>query len=279
MTAGSQHLGDALQDLLDQRLAGAQRDYAEAHLRACEQCRWQLESLRRVKQAVTAHAARQAVPAHLSSAVAQALDREDLLNRRAAVPPRIAQRPKLRWAMGFGLAATAAFVAVVLWSARPPGPASAPGQALPAAVAADFAAFRAGELTLAARTAEPQELERFFAAQGLGFEARVFDLAMMNYRVAGGRIHQVGGRPSALFVYQGPNDARLLCQMYEGTLAELPPATETLEHNGITFQVYRQGELTAVFWPEGKVICVLVSDLDPADVIRLAFAKAVPVAV
>ncbi len=46
-----------------------------------------------------------------------------------------------------------------------------------------------------------------------------------------------------------------------------------------SFRVYRQDGLTAVFWPEGKVICGLESDLDPGDVIRLAFAKAVRVPV
>ena len=272
MSARAGHLGDAIQDLLDGRLGEAERAQAQAHLQACPRCRRELESLRQVKEAVAAHAARQPVPARLSEAIAQTLDREDLRARAVTSHRRSSVRPKLRWALGFGLAAMAAFVSVLLWIARAPA-------GLPAAVAQDFAEFRAGGLSLDLHTEEPRDLERFFAARGIGFETRVFDLGMMNYRVAGGRIHKLQGRPSALFVYQGPGDARLLCQMYEGQLDELPPATETLEHNGIAFRVYRQDGHTAVFWPEGKVMCVLVSDLDPSEVIRLAFAKAVRVPV
>ncbi len=267
MSARAGHLGEAIQDLLDGRLGEVERAQAQAHLQACPRCRRELESLRQVKEAVAAHAARQPVPARLSEAIARTLDREDLRTRR---PWSV--RPKLRWALGFGLAAMAAFVSVLVWIARAPA-------GLPAAVAQDFAAFRAGGLSLDLRTEEPRDLERFFAARGIGFETRVFDLGMMNYRVAGGRIHNLQGRPSALFVYQGPGNARLLCEMYEGRLDELPPATEALEHNGIAFRVYRQDGLTAVFWPEGKIMCVLVSDLDPSEVIRLAFAKAVRVPV
>lgn len=63
--------------------------------------------------------------------------------------------------------------------------------------------------------------------------------------------------------------------MYEGQLADLPRSADVREHNGITFQVYRAGALTLVFWQEGTVICVLASDADAEAVIQLAYAKAV----
>ncbi|MGH8441563.1 MAG: zf-HC2 domain-containing protein [Nevskiaceae bacterium] len=264
------HLGEAIEDLLQGRLGAAERAQAEAHLQACPRCRREFESLRQVKQAVAAHAARQTVPVGLGDAIARALDRE----RERADTPRGAARPNFRWALirtwGFGLAAMAALISVLSWVAWDPA-------GLPEAVTEDFAEFQAGRLPLDLRTTEPRELERFFA-RGMEFRTQVFDLAMMDYRLAGGRIHQLRGRPSALSVYDGPGDARVaarvLCQMYEGQIDELPAATELLEHNGIAFRVYRKDGLTAVFWAEGKVICVLVSDLRSEDVIRLAFAKA-----
>lgn len=63
--------------------------------------------------------------------------------------------------------------------------------------------------------------------------------------------------------------------MYEGLLAELPRTDDVREHNGITFQVYRAGALTLVFWQEGGVVCVLASDAESKTVIQLAYAKAV----
>jgi len=275
MSTASNHLGETIQDLLGGQLGEVERAQAQAHLQACARCRREFQSLRQVQKAVAAHAARQAVPADLGIAITRALDQEDVRapvndsRRRAVVRPK----PRsARWVLGFGLAATAAFASILLWSAWTPA-------RLPAAVAEGFAKFQAGEVTLEMRTAEALELERFFAAREVGFEAHVLDLGMMTYRVVGGRVERVQGRSSTLTYYQGSGGARVLCQMYVGTLDELPPATEVLEHNGIAFRVYRQDGLTAVFWREGKVICVLVSDLDPREVIRLAFAKAVRVPV
>src|SRR2546427_8170509 len=82
------------------------------------------------------------------------------------------------------------------------------------------------------------------------------------------------GRPSALFAYRGPEGRDLVCQMYEGRLEELPRSDDVREHNGITFQVYRAGRLTVVFWQEGAVVCVLASDAEAETVIQLAYAKA-----
>jgi hypothetical protein len=63
--------------------------------------------------------------------------------------------------------------------------------------------------------------------------------------------------------------------MYEGRFAELPPADEVRRHDGMTFQVYRAGRLTLVFWQEGDMVCVLASDAESEEVIQLAYAKAV----
>jgi anti-sigma factor RsiW len=268
MTPSHEHLGEVLQDLLDRRLGGVELERAQAHLQVCPPCRRELESLRQVKRALAAYALRQTVPAELGTEVGRMLDREDSRAPAAALGRRWPSR--FRWAFGVGLAAAAAFVSVALWVAQRPA-------GLPAAVARDFAEFQAGTLPLDLHTTEPPELERFFASSGMTFETHVFDLGMMNFRVVGGRVHRTQGRPSTVFVYRGPGDTHILCEMYEGSLDELPPAAETLEHNGIAFQVYRRNGVTAVFWPEGKVICVLVSNLDPAEVIRLAFAKAVKV--
>jgi len=46
-------------------------------------------------------------------------------------------------------------------------------------------------------------------------------------------------------------------------------------HGGISFFVYRRDARTLVFWPEGKVLCVLASEAPTEEVVALAFAKAV----
>ncbi len=265
ITAHQAHLGEQLQDLLDDRLAASARAQVGAHLRDCSHCRREFETLRRAKHALAAYAKRLEVPAQLGESLSRALDREDLAEPAQAPRSRIPLRP--RWALGFGLAAVVAIASASLWFTRSPA-------RLPAAVAQDFFALQSGQLLLEMRTTQPHELESAFASRNTGFKTQVYDLAMMGYRLAGGRVHRLQGRPSTLYVYEAPGGERLMCEMYEGRLDELPAASETLEHRGVTFRVYREAGLTAVFWQEGEVVCVLISDLDSRQVIELAFAKA-----
>ena len=49
------------------------------------------------------------------------------------------------------------------------------------------------------------------------------------------------------------------------------------QHSGVgveTVRFYEREGLTTVFWQEGPVVCVLVSDTDAETVIQLAFDKA-----
>jgi anti-sigma factor RsiW len=144
-------------------------------------------------------------------------------------------------------------------------------------VARDFSAYSSGELVLAVQARDPATIERYFAGNGIPFTTRVFDLGMMGYELSGGRVNRLHGRASALFAYRESDGRLLVCQMYEGSVAERPPAAETRVNNGITFFVHRVGWTTLVFWQEGDVVCVLASDAAPEDVIQLAFAKAVKV--
>lgn len=266
MSTESAHLGEEIQDLLDGRLDAATRARMDAHLEACSQCQRELEALRSVKQAAGRIAVQKA-PADLASAVSRALDLEDRRGNAAREPTR---HVWLRPALALGLLVLIG-VAVWLWPGRG-------ATDLTASVAQDFSSFRTGRLVLGLRTTDTRKLEEFFAANGIAFETRVFDLGMMGYRATGGRVHGLNGRPSALFVYEGEGERLLLCEMYEGRLSELPTPAAVREHNAIRFHVHQKDGLTMVFWQEGEVVCVLVSQIPTEDVIQLAFAKAVRVA-
>lgn len=264
MSGESTHLGEILGDLLDGRLSPEERARAEAHVAGCEQCRRELEAARWAKEA--AHLVAGApVPAVVEAAVFRALDQEE----RAG---GVARRTHAQWrpwgpALAFGIVAVAA-IALLLWR-----PWKKPD--LPRAVAQDYSAYARASLPLEIETRDTQKVEEFFAARGVPFETRVFDLAMMGFQVVGGRVHVLSGRTSALFVYQGADGQILLCEMFEGSLADLPPPAEVRGHNGIRFAIHSLEGTTMVFWEEGPVVCVLVSRMNPEDVIQLAFAKAV----
>jgi len=256
---------EELQDLLDGRLEEPARSEIAAHVTRCPRCREELAALERARAAARGLPPL-AEPADLALRIASVLDAED----RASAPGPTRRRLAHRWPLvAAGLIAAAVLVALLL---RPSATAD-----LPAAVGRDFAGYRDARLALELRTGDPAALERFFAARGIAFPTRVFDLGMMRYRLAGGRVHRVAGRPSALFAYTGPNAAPLICEMYGGSLAELPRAAEQRVHDGITFRVYRVGRMTLVFWQEGTVVCVLASEGNTDEVVQLAYAKAVKV--
>ena len=258
MTASSPHPREMLHELVDGRLAGEERAGVERHLASCPACRQELEVLRATKQAAGRTFAAAAPPPDLDSRVRAALDAEDRRPVRAGLPPR-GRRGRL-----FIYAALAAVLAAGIWVLVRP-------RSAPADVSRAYAEYRVGRLPLERLTADAPALDAFFAQRNLGFPSRVFDLGMMGYRLVGGRIHHVGRRPSAFFVYQGPAGQVLLCEMYEG----VPPAgAEVRLHEGIRFQVHHRGKTTLVFWPEGDVVCVLVSDIPSEEVVQLAFAKA-----
>jgi len=267
MSTESAHLGEAIQDLLDGRLDADTRARLEAHLAECSECRRELEALRWTKGVVAREKAVQEVPPGLAAAISRTLDLEDRPGS-AASPHKAA--PWLRPTLAAGLLVLIGG-AVLLWRGRAVTD-------LATMVAQDYSSFRTGALPLGLRTADTRKLEEFFAANGIPFETRVFDLGMMGYRTAGGLVHALDDRPSALFVYEGDGGRLLLCQMYQGQLSELPPPAAVRAHDGIRFHVYHKDGLTMVFWQEGDVVCVLASEIAAEEVIQLAFAKAVKVA-
>ena len=263
MTDNASHLGATLQEFLDGRLDGPRQAEVRAHLAVCPHCRSELEALRWVRNVALKQLPSEEVPSGLAARIASALDAAE--GGTGGATNRTIRRRWRSWAGAGALLAAAAVALLLLLPSR--------GDVVNA-VARDYAQYSGGRLELGLRSSDGAAVESLFVRGGIAFRTRVFDLGMMQYRLVGGRIHRLRGRPSALFAYRGPEGRDLVCQMYEGRLAELPRSDDVREHNGITFQVYRAGRLTLVFWQEGAVVCVLASDAESETVIQLAYAKA-----
>lgn len=243
-----------IDDLVSGELPDERRGELGGHLESCEACRADLDALQALRTATRGLADRVDPPSGLEGEV------------RARLQPGRASPPlESAWLA----VATAVVVAVgVLTWLRAPGVADLPGATLES-----FRRHSQGELPLALTTPDEGVLERFFDGT-LGFRARVIDLRMMEYGLQGGRVHEILGRPSALYAYQGPDGRTVLCQMLPGSLEELPKPDEVHEERGFTFQAYRREGLTAVFWVEGAILCVLVSDIPGPALLTLAREKA-----
>ena len=254
------HPTEALRDLVDGRVTALPREALEAHLSECADCRREFEMLSALKRAAV-NLPRVELPQELADRIAASLTQAD----GTAAHQRIdhATRRWSRWVVPMGLAA-ALLVAVWVWSR----PTSSPPQS-----ASDTAAqYVAGRLAMTSTESDARALGAFFAER-VSFPVRVFDLGMMGYTLAGGRVHALAGNTSALWVYKSA-DGSMICQMYPGSVQALPPPAETRVNNDITFAIYHVGGGTQVFWQEGDIVCVLASDLPAEQVVQLAIAKA-----
>jgi anti-sigma factor RsiW len=260
------HPAEELQLLLDGRLLSEQRTAVEEHLARCPSCQRELDALRRVKGALRNDLPARPVPSDVAARVSAALAAEsgDARVTRRSPAARLWRRGTVA---GLSVGAAAAVLLFVVARSARPDPVEAAAQ--------DFASYRGATLSFQLETAEPPTLERFFGRSPMPFSARVYDFGMMGFRLAGGKVHRLAGRQSALFAYVNPNGQRVVCQMYQGRLSDLPPGAEEREHDGIRFRIYRTAGSTLVFWQEGSVVCVLATDGDPEAAVQLAFAKAI----
>ena len=251
------HFKDELQDLLSGQLNASEAAAVENHLKSCEECRREYENLRLVKRIIENHLSASEIPSDLQANITKVLDQET-------------RGPKKSWKALLPYAAVLILVLAALFYFL------ISRSNLPAEVARNFHQFQTGDLSLQLRTNDVQKMEQFYTDQGMPFHVTVFDLRMMKYELVGGSIHKLNQRKTALYVYRGENNKYLICEMYLGTPSELPKNAVVRENKGKRFYIYERNGVTAVFWPEDKVMCVLASDIDPEEIVQLAFAKAKP---
>ncbi len=268
MPTPPKHFKDEIQDLLDNRLDAPARAEVERHLETCDECRREFEALQWTRQVAIKRFAQVETPAELREKISLALRSGEDRPEARIVRPRF-RMPKLAAALGVAAILLIAIGLVVVFTAKPHNPLEI--------AARDFRDYKAQKLPLELKTDDGKQMETFFATHGVWFRTRVFDLGMMNYRLIGGRIQRVDDEPRAVFVYQGPADQILVCQMYAGTVAALPAGAVERENKEIRFYIYKKRGLTMVFWQEGTVVCVLTSDIGAEQVLQLAFAKAMKI--
>jgi anti-sigma factor RsiW len=268
----TRHFAEELQDALDGRLDAVARAEVEAHLDECAACRSEHERLAWVKAVLAATPDDEPVPEDLAARISAALDDEDR-SAAADAPLRAAVgAPRGSRTTRPLLAALAAAlvlaVGVALW--RSGGEAEPPGL-----LARDYVRYQQGALPLGLETDDAARLQGFFASAHLGFDVRVLDLAMMGYRLVGGGVQTVAGRPAALMVYRTAAGQVVLCVMFPADAARAGAgAASVRSHGGFDFVVHRVSDLTVVMWQEGTVTCALIAGGDPEAVVQLAFAKA-----
>jgi anti-sigma factor (TIGR02949 family) len=252
-----------LENLVDGRLDNSRRARLESHLDSCAECRREWQALTSIKAALRATRTDSEAPIDLAARVRMELDREDRASPSRF--PVLRGRRARRFAAFAAAAATA--IAIALFSIPR-------ATDLPSAAAQDWKRWTFGRLHLELRSGSPRVISRFFADRGLSFPVPAEMIALPGYPLLGARVHSLGGRQSTFLVYRGRRNETVVCQMYEGSVGDLPVGGRVLESGGVRVLVFRASDLTEVFWQDGPMVCVLVSDAAPEEIVRIALDKA-----
>lgn len=245
-------------DLLDGRLSARRRVRLERHLEECADCRREWRAIVPVKDAVRSVRSDREPPSDLVAQVLSALDREDQLGERSLAVQG-------RWLAALAAAAVLAIV-FLLARQQPTDPSRQAAQ--------DWKGWKSGRVQLEIRSDSPHAISRFFSERDIGFPVGAASLHVPGYRLVGARVHVLGGHPSAFSVYRGRQNEILVCQMYEGRLTHLSSPSRVLEKGGVRLYVYLGADLTRVAWQDGPLVCVIVSNGAPGEVVGLALAQA-----
>ena len=250
---------EAYQDLVaahvDGVLTSAEHQEAEAHLRACEQCRQLFAEEQRFHAAFAARRLIVPVPAEVERRLRHALlaeneARHPLWDRLRAWLRASLLRPRF----ALGLAVAGLLIALLLPRLFRSAPVP---DLLPQAVNYYQAAIE-GQIALEYATDDPQALETAFNDSGqLGFRTHVIDFRPAGYRLRGGAIERVQDHPAALAIYEGDDDP-IVCLRQGGTILPPPPGAERLNKD---HYLYTQAGHTILLSLFPDHFCMLISRL------------------
>jgi hypothetical protein len=101
---------------------------------------------------------------------------------------------------------------------------------------------------------------------------RFLDLSPWGYRVLRQQSLKVTGQEGRLIVYQGPQNAYLLAQEFEGANLARPPAAQAVRSRSREFVVYTKQGVNLIAWKEKDkdLLCILVSALPQNELLDLA---------
>jgi len=230
------------QSFLDGELTGAEAAEAERHLQSCEECQAFAMAAADISDGLR-KAPRHAAPAHLRAAILAQLDKE----------PVAFSRKSFWLGAGSGAAVSALAAGFAFLALLPPSIAT-----LTQSIAdAHASALTSGHAIMVA-SSNHHTVKPWLAAHA-GLSPPVTDFASDGFKLTGGRVDEVAGRPAAVMVYaHGNHEADLFAWPDRG--ADLP---------GIgTARGFH-----IAFWKQGDMDFAAVSDMDQA-----AFQKFVALA-
>ncbi|HSK28615.1 MAG TPA: zf-HC2 domain-containing protein [Candidatus Limnocylindria bacterium] len=254
--------------LVDDELSSAERGGIGSHLADCPDCRgqWERETalkndVRRASAAVIApQVLRTQIENQLNPAGSARAARRETLDRGWLFLP--GRRPV--WA----LAIVILVVASLVYQLRP-------RENLGAIALATHGSVIGGKDVLA-RSNNPAELRKQLAlAVNNRFAPVALDLSIAKLYPVAGFLKKIGGREVLVTVYEGDGPT-ITCFTFLGTEADAPKDAKLVRDDEmrVSFYIFTQGPTSAVMHEEGEVICLLIADMAPAELLDLLRGKA-----
>jgi hypothetical protein len=141
----------------------------------------------------------------------------------------------------------------------------------PEEAVASFRAYRAETRSLHVGAAGTAELPRGFGADAACSSVRISD---GSFTLVSVRVDRILNRRSCCQAYRGSVGRLVIFQEFPGKVRELPAPKEIRQHLEVCFHVYSWQDASAVFWEETGTCRVLVSDLPPEELLKLAMESA-----
>jgi hypothetical protein len=257
--------------LIDQELGQAERSSLEEHLSECSGCRLAFEDESALKKKIREAARGINAPGHLRGRILsdpRIFPEENRSTRRwhdflRPMPPLL--RPILAFALLLAIALP------VFYFSKP---ASEP---IALAALETYDRFISGELPVHRTENTDEIVGQLSRAVGGHFHPMGYDLTAMNLHPVAGLVREIDGRKVLVAIYQGQGGT-LFCYTFLGSEEDAPTnAARFFEAaKKMNFYAFSRGRVNAVLHSEGKVICILASEMPMEDLLALTKSKANP---
>jgi|SRR5215813_191331 len=132
-----------------------------------------------------------------------------------------------------------------------------------------------GEITSVETGNMTEVKERLLRSVSGKFAPMAYDFSMMDLNLVGGLFQEIVSRPVLITVYKGKG-LTLICYTFLGSEDDAPAVAEILfdPGKGMNFYQFSHARTQAVMHREGKVMCILVSQMPMDELLALARSKA-----
>ena len=256
--------------LIDNELSDSERFSIESHLKDCVRCRFSHRQEQALKRVIHMAAIGVSAPPDLREKILSTLG---MAPERDEAPKRWewsawAEKLMLRPALVFALLVFLLLPTVYL-SLRSKDP------SIPVFALQTHKIIVEGALPFVKEGSQEGVKEQLLRSVEGEFAPMGYDLSMMGLQAVGGMVREVGGRKILVAIYEGEAPS-LTCYTFLGTEKDAPDNAAVFfdPDKKLNFYTFSHGGVNGVLHREGKLICILVSEMPAGDLLALARSKA-----